>query len=148
MYNHIVVATDGSELAARAVQHGIALAKEQKAQVSLVTVTEIWSAFQMAHDYDQRKTDPIGAYEDIAASAAQRVLDRAAAAAKEQGVACNTIHVRDRHPAEGIIEAASDAKADLIVMASHGRRGVGRLLLGSQANEVVARATVPVLIVR
>jgi len=148
MYNHIVVATDGSELAARAVQHGIALAKEQKAQVSLVTVTEIWSAFQMAHDYDQRKTDPIGAYEDIAASAAQRVLDRAAAAAKEQGVACNTIHVRDRHPAEGIIEAARDAKADLIVMASHGRRGVGRLLLGSQANEVVARATVPVLIVR
>jgi nucleotide-binding universal stress UspA family protein len=102
----------------------------------------------MAHDYDRGKKDPIGSYEALAAAGAKRILDKAAEAAKAEGVTCKGIHVKDRHPAEGIVEAAIDVGADLIVMGSHGRRGVDRLLIGSQANEVVTHSKVPVLIVR
>jgi len=148
MYRRILVATDGSELANRAVAHGIALAKALNAPLSVVAVTEIWSPFEMAHDYDQRRKDPIGSYEALAAAGAKRVLDKVGEMAKAQGVDCTPIHVADKRPADGIIEAANTAGADLIVMASHGRRGINRLLLGSQANEVVTTSKVPVLIVR
>ena len=148
MYKRILIATDGSELANKAVSHGIALAKVDKAPVSVVIVTDIWSPFGMAHDYDRGKTNPIANYEIQAAAAAKRILDIAGEAAKAQGVDCTPIHVPDKHPAEGIVETAKRIDADLIVMASHGRRGVNRLLLGSQANEVVTHSKVPVLIVR
>jgi nucleotide-binding universal stress UspA family protein len=148
MYKCILIATDGSEMASKAVTHGIALAKTHNAKAAVVTVTDIWSSFAMAHDYDQGKKDPIGRYEALAAESAKRVLDKAGAVAKEQGVDCLLIHVADKHPAEGILQAAKDTGADLIVMASHGYRGVNRLLLGSQANEVVTHSKVPVLILR
>jgi nucleotide-binding universal stress UspA family protein len=148
MYKQILIATDGSELAGKAVSHGIALAKEHKASVSVVTVTDIWSAFEMAHDYDRNKKDPIGNYEALAAAAAKQILDRAGEVAKSQGVDCKLIHQPDKHPAEGIIATANEIGADLIIMASHGRRGMRKLLLGSQANEVVTLSKVPVLIVR
>ena len=144
----ILSATDGTELASKAVSHGIALAKQDKAPVSVLTVTDVWSAFDMAHDYDRGKKDPIGSYEALAAAAANRILDKASEAAKSQGVDCTLIHVADKHPAEGIVTTAKEVGADLIVMASHGRRSIGRLLLGSQANEVVTHSEVPVLIVR
>lgn len=81
-------------------------------------------------------------------AAGNHILTHAADAAKTQAVRCETVHVRDRHPAEGIIETALQKGCDLIVMASHGRRGVNRLLLGSQANEVLTHSKVPALIVR
>ena len=68
--------------------------------------------------------------------------------ASKLGVACETLHVKDRHPAEGIVETAKSRGCDLIVMASHGRRGLSRMLLGSQANKVVTHSAVPVLICR
>jgi nucleotide-binding universal stress UspA family protein len=148
MYKRILIATDGSEMATKAVTHGIALAKVHNAPVTIVTVTDIWSAFEMAHDYDQRKRDPIANYEAVAAASAKRVLDKAGEIAKAQGVDCTLTHVVDKPPAEGIIEAAESAGADLIIMSSHGRRGVSRLLLGSQANKVVTFSKVPVMIVR
>jgi nucleotide-binding universal stress UspA family protein len=148
MYKCILIASDGSDMASKAVTHGIALAKVHNAKVAVVTVTDIWSSFAMAHDFDQGKKDPIGRYEALAAEAAKRILDQAGAVAKEQGVDCKLIHVADRRPADGIIEAAGDIGADLIVMASHGRTGVNRVLLGSQANEVVSHSKVPVLILR
>jgi nucleotide-binding universal stress UspA family protein len=148
MYKQILIATDGSEVAGKAVTHGITLAKEHKAPVSVVTVTDIWSPFDMAHDYDRGKKDPIGTYEALAAETAKAILDRAREVAKSQGVDCKLIHLSDKHPAECIIETANEIGADLIVMASHGRRGMNRLLLGSQANEVVTHSKVPVLIVR
>ncbi len=148
MYKNILIATDGSKLADKAVAHGIALAKAHHATASVVTVTDIWSAFDMAHEYKLGKKDAIGEYEVLAAAGAKRVLDKAAEAAKAQGVDCRLIHVPDKHPADGILAAAEDIGADLIVMASHGRRGMQRLLLGSQANEVVTRSKVPVTVVR
>ena len=148
MYKRILIATDGSELAIKAMQHGIALAKLGKIPVSIVTVTDTWTPFEMAHDYSRGITDPISSYEALATEAAKKVLDRAGETAKSQGVDCTLIHVTDKRPAEGIVATAAEVGADLIVMASHGRRGVSRLLLGSQANEVVTHSKVPVLIVR
>ena len=148
MYNRILIATDGSELANKAVEHGISLAKITNASVIVATVTEAWSSFDLAREVRQGSQNPIVEYETIAANAAKRVLDKAAQIAKAQGVACELVHVQDQHPAEGIVKAATDKGCDLIVMASHGRRGVSRVLLGSQANEVVAHSKVPTLIVR
>jgi nucleotide-binding universal stress UspA family protein len=148
MYKRILIATDGSEMATKAVSHGVALAKVHKAPVTIVTVTDIRSPFEMAHDYDQRKKDPIGNFEALAAADAKRVLDKAAELAKSQDVDCTLTHVADKPPAEGIVEAAESTGADLIVMASHGRRGVNRLLLGSVANKVVTYSKVPVTIVK
>jgi nucleotide-binding universal stress UspA family protein len=148
MYKRILIATDGSELADRAVAHGLALAKEVKAPVTLVTVTQPWSALELAHEARLGHTNPIHQFEDMAAASAKMILDAAAQKAKIAGVACELVHVPGQHPAEGIIAIAEKQGCDLIVMASHGRRAVGRLLLGSQANEVLAHSKVPTLIVR
>ena len=148
MYKHILIATDGSELASRALAHGLVLAKELKAAVTLVTVTKPWAAMDMAHDVRQGHPDPIHQFENIAAASAKVILDAAAQKAKIAGIACELVHVPDQHPAEGIIATAENKGCDLIVMASHGRRAVGRLLLGSQASEVLAHSKVPALIVR
>ena len=148
MYKHILIATDGSELAGRAVAHGLALAKEIKAPVTLVTVTKPWSALDLAHETRLGHPDPVHQFEDMAAGSAKVILDAAAQKAKIAGIACELVHVPDQHPAEGIISIAEKKGCDLIVMASHGRRAAGRLLLGSQVNEVLAHSKVPTLIVR
>jgi nucleotide-binding universal stress UspA family protein len=148
MYKHILIATDGSELATKALEHGVRLAKTENAKVTVVTVTASWSAFDIAHDVRQGQSDPIGHFEGLAAASANRILDGAVQRCKAAGVACESIHVKDQHPAEGIIATAKDRECDLIVMASHGRRGVSRLLLGSQAHEVLTHCKVPVLVVR
>jgi nucleotide-binding universal stress UspA family protein len=148
MYSHILIATDGSELAGKALAHGIALAKDLKAPVSVVTVTERWSSFDMAREARQGDQNPIARYEEMAAAAARNVLENAAQVAKSQGVPCELIHVQDQFPAEGILATAKDKGCDLIVMASHGRRGINRILLGSRANEVLTHSKVPTLIVR
>jgi nucleotide-binding universal stress UspA family protein len=148
MYKHILIATDGSELATKALEHGLAVAKRDNAKVTVVTVTEPWSAFDAAHQARQGLRDPIGHFEEIAAAAAKRILDPAAERAGAQGVTCDVVHVKDQHPAEGIVAIAKEKGCDLIIMASHGRRGVSKLLLGSQAYEVLAHCSVPALIVR
>jgi nucleotide-binding universal stress UspA family protein len=148
MYKRILIATEGSEFGNKALTHGLALAKALNASVVVVTVTEAWSAFELAHMARLGDRNPIEKYEDMVSKAGSNILTHAADAAKAQGVSCETVHVRDRHPAEGIIATAKDKGCDLIVMASHGRRGVDRMLLGSQANEVLTHSKVPALIVR
>ena len=148
MYKHILIATDGSSLATQAVEHGFALAKERNAKVTVVTVTELWSAADIAHEVRQGRPDPIGQFEGLAEAGARKILDAAAARGAAHGVSCDLVHVRDQHPAEGIIATANDKGCDLIVMASHGRRGVSRLVLGSKAYEVLSHCKVPALIVR
>lgn len=148
MYKNILIATDGSELAGRALAHGLALAKEVKASVTLVTVTEPWSALDMAHKTREGHRDPLNQFEEIAAASAKSILDAAGQKAKTAGVTCKLVHVPDQHPAEGIVATAEKNDCDLIVMASHGRRTFGRLLLGSQAVEVLSHSKVPALIVR
>ena len=96
----------------------------------------------------QGKQNPIDQYKEMASAAATHILEGAGQIAKSQGVPFELIHVEDQYPAEGIIATAKGKTCDLIVMASHGRRGIDRLLLGSQANEVLTHSKVPALIVR
>lgn len=148
MYKHILVATDGSELAGRALAHGLDLAATYKARLTIVAVTEPWSSLDLGREARHGAKNPIVEFDAAAAAAAKRVLEGAEKVAKAKGVPCELLHVQDRHPAEGIVEAAEEKGCDLIVMASHGRRGIGRLLLGSQAQEVLTHSKVPALIVR
>jgi nucleotide-binding universal stress UspA family protein len=144
MYKHILIATDGSELAGRAVTTGFALAKALKARVTAVTATEPWSAMVMG---EPALVFPIEEYEKAAAENAGRILSGVTSSAEAAGVKCETIHVND-FPAEGIVETAKAKGCDLIVMASHGRRGLSKLLLGSQTTRVLTLSTVPVLVCR
>jgi nucleotide-binding universal stress UspA family protein len=148
MYKCILIATDGSELGNKAVEHGISLAKIVNAPVVVATVTEAWSSLDLARAARHGNQNPITQYEEMAIQAANNILDKASQTAKSHGVTCKLVHVQDQHPAEGIVNAATENGCDLIVMASHGRRGISRMLLGSQANEVVTHSKVPTLIVR
>lgn len=143
MFKHILIATDGSDLAGKAVNQGLGLAKALGAKVTVVTVTELWVAIAPG---EIGMAFPVDEYEKGAADHAARVLAAATATAKSLATTCDPLHVKDRYPADGILEAANAKGADLIVMASHGRRGVSRVLIGSQANRVMVHSTVPVLI--
>jgi nucleotide-binding universal stress UspA family protein len=149
MYSRILIATDGSELANRGLAQGLALAKALGAQVIIVTASEPWvpigadATGAAAGDYGFSNE-----YEKTEEKLGQAILKDAAAAADQAGVTAATVFVSRQYPANAIVDTAEAQKPDLIVMASHGRRGVQRLLLGSQASEVLTRARVPVLIVK
>jgi nucleotide-binding universal stress UspA family protein len=145
MYKHLLIAIDGSELAHNALQQGVALAKALGAKVTIVMATEPWHAFSAG---EATMSFPIDEYETNITEWALKELSSAAKVAANVNVACQTIHAKDKHPADGILETAEQQDCDLIVMASHGRRGLTRLLLGSQANNVVTHSTLPVLICR
>jgi nucleotide-binding universal stress UspA family protein len=148
VYKHILIATDGSELAQKAVAQGLALAKQVNAKATAVAVTEPWDALSMAALAESRIPNPVADYEERMKAYANRVLWSVSEAAKKVGHPCLTLYVKDRQPAEGIIETAKGQGCDLIVMASHGRRGLSKLLLGSQATKVVTLSPVPVLVCR
>jgi nucleotide-binding universal stress UspA family protein len=144
MYKHILIATDGSQLANKAVMAGLMLAKTLGAKATAITASEPWTAMMIGAP---AFAFPIEDYEKAAAENAARVLAGVSETAKKVVVACDTVHVTG-FPAEAIIETAKKRKCDLIVMASHGRRGIARALLGSQATRVLSLSTIPVLICR
>lgn len=146
MYRKVLIATDGSELGSLAVDHGVALAKTVGASVIFVTVTERWTPINVVEFAERGDPDPVGRYMELSTQSARRILAAASDIAQAAGVECETLHVHDNVPAQGIIAAANDC--DLIVMASHGRRGISRLVLGSQASEVLAYSKIPVLVLR
>ena len=145
MFEHILIAVDGSDISARAEEQGFALAKTLGSQVTVVHVTESWPT---AVSGEWALAIPLKEYQEIAAANAKNVLAGSAERARHYGVPCKTAHIPDRYAAEGIIEHAKATLCDLIVMGSHGRRGVAKLLLGSEATRVLAGAPVPVLICR
>ncbi len=144
MYKHILIATDGSELAGKAVIAGLALAKTLNAKVTAINATEPWTAMVVG---EAALAFPVEEYEKGAAESAAKILSEVSAAAQKQSVPCETVHVND-FPAEAIIETAKARGCDLIVMSSHGRRGLARVFLGSQAIRVLTMSTVPVLVCR
>jgi nucleotide-binding universal stress UspA family protein len=145
MYKHILIASDGSELAGRAVEQGLTLAKTLGSKVTAVTVTEPWTA---AVSGEWAVAFPVEEYEKAAAANAEKILAHVTETAARVGVACDTVHVKDQFAAEGIIEEAQKHNCDLIVMGSHGRRGLVKFILGSQATRVLTHSTTPMLIVR
>lgn len=145
MFTHILIATDGSELAGKAVAQGLDIAKGLGAKVTAINVTEPWVAVAPG---EVAMAFPIKDYDESVAANAAEILSAVADEAEKRGVACSIRHIRDQFPAEGIIEAASKYGCDLIVMSSHGRRGLMRFLLGSQAIKVLTHSTIPVLVCR
>jgi nucleotide-binding universal stress UspA family protein len=145
VYKHILIATDGSELAGKAVAVGFDLARQLAAQVTVVTVTEPWTALLTG---DVAFGFPVEEYEKSADESASHILTGVSKLARKADIRCATVHAKDQYPAEGILETAKKNGCDLIVMASHGRRGLGLLLLGSQAAKVLTHSPVPVLICR
>lgn len=148
MYKRILVATDGSELAQKAVKSGAVLAKNLGSNLTIVTVTEKWPLVEAAAQAELGIDDPAGQYERIARAQGERILAAAEQIVSEFGLTCERVHVKNTEPATGVIETALKANADLIVVASHGRRGLSRMLLGSVANEILIRSTVPVMVCR
>ena len=144
MYQHILIATDGSELATKGLDHGLRLAKAIDAKVTIISVTDIWASGALAVAGAVAITE----YENAQREAVQDILAQAARMASETGVAHETLHIENRYAADAIVEMAQNVGADLIVMASHGRRGLRKVLLGSQTTEVLTASTVPVLVVR
>jgi|SRR5262245_4262512 len=144
MYQHILVPTDGSDLAGRAVTHGLSLAKFAGAKVTAITVQERvpgWLSFA-----ETGAAAAFAKYEEEIKKHSASVLDRVANEAKQSGVTCDTIQAQGV-PYEAIIAAAADRGCDLIVMASHGRSGLSAMVLGSVTNKVLTHAKTPVLVV-
>lgn len=148
MYKKILIAIDGSELSKGALETGLKLAKPLGASVTVATVTDRWPLIEAAVQAQSGIDNPEKYYQELAKREADTAFELADQSAQELGVPCENVHIMDRHPAEGILQAASDTKSDLIVIASHGRRGLTRMLLGSVANEVTASSEVPVLVVK
>lgn len=148
MYKHILIATDGSELAGRGVEHGLTLAAALGARATVLTVMEPLDG-RAAHDaLTAGVRDPVGRYEQTIDQTMKLRFAEVEKRAAEHGLKVDLTHELDEHPAEAIIRSAKLHQCDLIVMSSHGHRGVKRLLLGSQTAEVVSTSTIPVLVIR
>ena len=147
MYQHLLVPTDGSKLSDKAVAQAIALAKALDAHITFMHVTPSMPrpvyTDGMAVDIVPRKE-----FNQRAKADAAKLLDRVVARANAAGVDAKVVHAIADAPWESIVSVARKTKADAIVMASHGRRGLAGLLLGSETTKVLTHSTVPVLVVR
>lgn len=147
MYQRILVATDGSTLSKKAVTHAIGLAKQSGAELF---------ALQVAPRYLRTYFDgslmlppaEITKLEKQWAAQAQAVVDAVAKSASAKGVQAKGLVVKSELVSDAIIATAKKQKCDLIVMASHGRKGIKRLLLGSETQQVLTHSVVPVLVLR
>lgn len=144
MFKRIVIPTDGSEITNKAVTTAIEMAKTHGAQLFAISVKE---PFPYSAVSEMQPTPPqefFDAQERIAGGRIKDVL----AAAQAAGVPCEGHTVEALHAWEAIIDHVKDKQADLVVMASHGRRGVQALLLGSETQKLLTHSTIPVLVVR
>ena len=149
MYKHILVPTDGSPLSLKAAKQAAALAKTLKARITALYVTAPFSPPVSSEGMLPRYMDDLhAAYRKSALAAASKALGKIETTAAASRVACEKVHVIDDQPWDGIITAAKRRKCDLIVMASHGRKGLAGLLLGSQTVKVLTHSKTPVLVCR
>lgn len=146
MYQQILISTDGSEVAQKGVDHGLALAKALGARTTLVAVAE--TVLPYAVGDVGLSTSMHVEYAESQKRAAERILAGVKEAADHAGVAAETVCLESIAPATAIVETAGARNCDIIVMSSHGRRGLRRLVLGSVTAEVLATSPIPVLVVR
>jgi nucleotide-binding universal stress UspA family protein len=147
MFKNILVPTDGSALSRKAIKQAVRFAMEQNARVTGLHVSaaykpDVREEFSVHHFVSPQE------YAARAKAVAGRHLEVIERAAKAAGVRCQTVHAASDYPHDEILRTAEQKKCDLIYMASHGRRGIARLLLGSQTNKVLALAKMPVLVCR
>lgn len=148
MFKHILLPTDGSKLSDRAVQRGIEFAKEIRARVTSVHVIPEFlmmadESFVLPTSMDLKRR-----YDKEAKARAEKMLEKIGERAKAAGVKYEGVSVMGDVAYEEIIETAKKRKCDLIMMASHGRRGLSGLLLGSETAKVLTHSKIPVLVVR
>jgi nucleotide-binding universal stress UspA family protein len=144
MFQSILVPTDGSDVTNKAVQAAIELARQFKGQLHVLSVKEPFPYSAMSEMQPVPPQEFYDAQERIAAARVRAVVDAAQAA----GLPCTGHTVEALHPWEAIIDLAKTEQCDLVVMASHGRRGVAALLLGSETQRVLTHSPLPVLIVK
>jgi nucleotide-binding universal stress UspA family protein len=145
MFKLILLPIDGSAMSEMASQKCIALAKELDAQIIGIYVIPEFHVFSYAPGI---VTDTSAQYQKDSQIYAKQVLAKVQDAANEVGVACTTLSMVNDHPYEAIVNVAKDKGCDLICMASHGRKGVKGLLLGSETQKVLTHTDIPVLIYR
>ena len=145
MFKHILIPTDGSDLSRKAVLYGVQLAKLTGAKVTALTVRAPFVVSSMD------AVAVIGSqeqYDEEVKQYAERALSQAEIAAEAAGLKIACLQATHDQPFRAIIDAANANGCDLIVMASHGRRGVSALLLGSETNKVLSHSAIPVLVYR
>ena len=147
MFRNILVPTDGSAPSRKAIQRAVRLAKEQKARITGFYVGPAWQ-LPVYGEYLPPEMLSEKAHVAAVRKTATRYLGAVKKAAAAAGVRCKCAYVLGDYPHAEIIKAARRNRCDLIVIASHGRRGISRLLLGSETSKVLAHSTVPVLVVR
>jgi nucleotide-binding universal stress UspA family protein len=145
MYKHILLPTDGSELSKKAIEHGIALAKSVRARVTALVVSTPFHALVVDPSIFPNSLDE---YRRLVAEHTARYLDGVRQVAMGSGVECDLVQIEHDQPYEAIIDTAKKSGCDLIVMASHGLRGVSAIVLGSETLKVLTHTAIPVLVYR
>ena len=145
MFKHILLPTDGSKLSEKSVKQGVKIAKAINARITALHVVPEFHVFTyQAEMLESSRAD----YESDAAARAKSYLDFVKKVASGSDVKCDTVHVSSDQPFKEIIATAQKKGCDLILMASHGRRGIEGFLLGSETQKVLTHSRVPVLVYR
>jgi nucleotide-binding universal stress UspA family protein len=145
MYTHIMIPTDGSDLSRMAIRQGVAFAKSIGARVTGITVSPPFHTFAFE---PIMVTETPEQYEKGCATRAGSYLATVRDVAAAAGVPCDVIHVIHEHPYKAIISTANELGCDLIFMASHGRKGMSALVLGSETTKVLTHTKIPTLVCR
>lgn len=147
MFRNILVPTDGSALSRKAIKKAVALAKATGARITGFHVAPAYN-FNVYADYIPPDFILPKEFETRARKVAARHLELVKKECSASGVTCATYHVCSDFPADAIVKTAKKYKCDLIAMASHGRSGLTKLLLGSETQKVLANTSIPVLVLR
>ncbi len=145
MFKKILITTDGSELSAIAIDKAIIFAAEIDAQITGLTVTEPYHFFSSESTMVSDSSD---VYETDMRELAQKRLQQIKTKCDEFAIEYELIHKEGYHPYEEIVSTAEESRCDIIFMASHGRKGIGSLLIGSEVNKVLTHTKIPVLVYR
>lgn len=148
MYTNLLITTDGSDFARKGVEQGLALADALGAKATILTVSEPLRISEVTAALEGGLEDPTASYEHQLRDEMAKRLAAFEESRAKYDVEIELAQEIDDHPAEAIVRRAEHGKHDLIVMASHGRRGIRRMLLGSQTAEVVTSTHIPVLVVK
>ena len=149
MFKHILIATDGAELGTKAVQTGLALAQRYGSKVSVLTSTDpIHTGLSTGGFGTISAKALVEKLEEIYSTEAKAVLDGARKLFEGTDLDVEYLYVRSQRASDAILGVADTSHCDLVVMGSHGRHGIQKLLLGSQAATVLALAHAPVLVVK
>jgi nucleotide-binding universal stress UspA family protein len=144
MYKRILISTDGSDISQKAVQAAVDLARASGAELFAISVKEPFPYSAISEMQPVPPQEFFDAQERIASERVKAVVGVAANA----GVTCHAHTVEAMHPWEAILDHAKTQACDLVVMASHGRRGLSAMLLGSETQKVLTHSNIPVLVIK